>query len=211
MTKDQMKRIMHQLMQGQSNGRSLQIFELITAINRATGLSIDNYRGTLGGVLEELEQKQYIRCAGTGNKMPIFFRGLEFDKWGEELGSQNSGGGTNGNNFIFNGAVGSVQTGTNAVSNVVQTFGGPDKGKLIEALRELQKDLASAIISEPTRTDLSEIAGETIVELNKDRPNQIKLTSSLNTIAQSIQTAASVLPAYQLLKVALTPFGISLP
>ncbi len=125
--------------------------------------------------------------------------------------TQNSRSGTSGTNFIFNGTVGSVQTGANSTANIVQTLGGTDKEKLIEALRALQDELTSANLPETVRIDLSEIANDSIVELNKERPNPIKLTSSLTAISQTIQTAAATLPAYQLLKIGAAHFGITLP
>lgn len=211
MTKDHIKKTMHQLMQARPASQSVQIMELVTALNRAAGLTIDDYRETLGEALDELKQKQYIQCTATGSSMPIYFRGLEFDGWAEEFASRNSSGNATEHSFIFNGPVGSVQTGPNAVANVVQTLGEPDKVRLVAALRELQKNLASADLSVTDRADLSEIAEDTIVELDKDRPNRIRLTSSLNTIAQSVQTVAALLPAYQAIKVAVTPLGIHLP
>ncbi|SOE48717.1 hypothetical protein SAMN05446635_0238 [Burkholderia sp. OK233] len=52
---------------------------------------------------------------------------------------------------------------------------------------------------------------ESIVELDKPKPNSLKLTSLLTTLGTTVQTLATAPQAYPLLKTALIPFGIMLP
>lgn len=49
----------------------------------------------------------------------------------------------NAHSYNFYGAVGAVQTGANAVSNITQSLGADDKERLKQALREVQAELAA--------------------------------------------------------------------
>lgn len=213
--KDQIKKILFKKMQELPDERGLQIFEFVSAFNRASGETLDSYRTDLDDSINDLDQLKYIRYVHPGGRMGMFFKGLNFDKWSNEMTSKNNNDSANGNspghNFNFYATVGSVQTGSNATANVVQTFAGIEKDKLIDALRELQNELVSAQMAESDRTDITELATETIGELERATPNKLKLTSALSAIGTAVQTCAAAPQAYQLLKSAAAPFGIHLP
>jgi len=113
--------------------------------------------------------------------------------------------------YNFYGTVGAVQTGGNAVSNIVQSLGADEKERLKQALREVQAELANSGVAAGTREELEQVIQDSVVELDQPKPNGLKLTSLLNTVGQTIQTLSAAPQAYQLLKSAVLPFGITLP
>jgi hypothetical protein len=117
----------------------------------------------------------------------------------------------NTHSYNFYGAVGAVQTGANAVSNITQSIGADEKERLKQALREIQAELTSSSVAPQTREELEQIIGESVAELDQPKPNGLKLTSLLNTVGMAVQTAAAAPQAYQLLKSAVLPLGITLP
>lgn len=114
-------------------------------------------------------------------------------------------------NYNFYGSVGAVQTGANATSNVIQAIGGEDKERLKHALQQVQNEMSASGTTDATRDDLHQVLEESIAELEKPKPNGLKLTSLLATVGNAVQTFASAPQAYQVLKSALIPFGIMLP
>ncbi|MBI5416691.1 hypothetical protein HZA55_01885 [Candidatus Poribacteria bacterium] len=114
--------------------------------------------------------------------------------------------------YNFYGNIGTIQTGAGASANVIQNLGQEDKSALITAL-ELVKEQLDAFqnISENKKEEIKEIAEECIRESNNQKPNNTKLLTLLNALGTTIQTFASVQPAYQALKAALIPLGILLP
>ena len=56
-----------------------------------------------------------------------------------------------------------------------------------------------------------ELVGELDTEAAKERPNNLKITSGLSTIGQSISTVAALKPAYETVKGVAALFGVSLP
>lgn len=115
---------------------------------------------------------------------------------------------------IFNiySPVGSIQTGANAVSYVTQTIDAQTRERLIAALTAIQEELGKidALPTHP-KTEVAEIVREAMAEVAKPEPNATKLRSLLSTTATSIQTVASMKPAYELLKGGLSYLGITLP
>lgn len=114
-------------------------------------------------------------------------------------------------NYHFYGAVGAVQTGGNAVSNISQSIGADEKERLKQALREVQAELAASSAAAGTREELEQVINESVTELDQPKPNGLRLTSLLNAVGQTIQTLSAAPQAYQLLKSAVLPLGIVLP
>lgn len=115
---------------------------------------------------------------------------------------------------VFNiySPVGSIQTGANAVAYVTQNIDTATKDKLNEALSAIEEALAR-IDTLPThpKAEVVEIVREAKAEIAKSEPNTTKLRSLLSTTATSIQTVASMKPAYELLKTGLAYLGVTLP
>ena len=124
--------------------------------------------------------------------------------------------GTNNNpisNYNFQGStIGAVQTGPMALANVVQNLGMEDRNAIKQALDLTRSAIASTDkILHTQKNELVEIVDEAKNELDQKNPNNTRITSLLQTIASTIQTIASAHPAYQALKSALIPLGITLP
>ncbi|GAN34602.1 MAG: hypothetical protein DYG83_17555 [Candidatus Brocadia sp. AMX2] len=83
---------------------------------------------------------------------------------------------------------------------------------LTEALNQIAAILVNSNIALPQpKAEIVELVGEGQQELKKKSPNLTKLRSLLSAVGGSIQTVASMKPAYETLKEALTFLGISLP
>jgi hypothetical protein len=115
-------------------------------------------------------------------------------------------------NYHFHGSVGSVQTGANSVANVVQNLGAEDRASLLAALQQVKEALSVApSIAETERQKLLEKAEECSSQMAAESPNNTELLTTLNVLGTAIQSIASAQPAYQVLKIALLPLGITLP
>lgn len=114
--------------------------------------------------------------------------------------------------YTFYGNVGTVQTGAGAQANVVQNIGADDQEALKQALSLASEAIQAATdIADTQKNELVEIANQARNELDKEKPNSTMLQSMFITIGTTIQTLASAKPAYQALKGALIPLGITLP
>ncbi len=115
-------------------------------------------------------------------------------------------------NYNFYGTIGSVQTSANAVANVVQNLGLDDRTELAAALQQVREALSNApSILDQQRRELLEIADECTSQITAASPNNTKLLTMFNVLGTAIQSIASAQPAYQALKVAILPLGITLP
>ena len=115
-------------------------------------------------------------------------------------------------NYSFYGNVGSVQTGANSIANVVQNLGLDDRTALQVALQQVREALSNApSVEEQQRRELLEIADECSTQMATESPNNTKLLTMFNVLGMAMQTMASAQPAYQALKGALLPLGITLP
>jgi hypothetical protein len=114
--------------------------------------------------------------------------------------------------FNFYSPVGAVQTGPSAIASVVQNLGAEDRKAILDALQLVRKGL-DAVETLPAlpKEEIVDLAAETQAELDKAKPNNTRLRTSLVAIATAIQTVANLQPAYQAIKTALLPLGISLP
>lgn len=119
---------------------------------------------------------------------------------------------TEKHDYHFYGAVGAVQTGASAQASVVQNLGAEDKEVIKQALTLASDAIQAATnIVDTQKNELIEIVNDANTELDKGSPNSTKLQSLFITIGTTIQTLASAKPAYQALKGALIPLGITLP
>jgi hypothetical protein len=115
-------------------------------------------------------------------------------------------------NYNFYGNVGSVQTGANSVANVVQNLDADDRASLSSALQQVKEALSvTPSIEDTQRRELLEIAEECASQMAAKAPNNTKLLTMFNVLGTAIQSIASAQPAYQALKMALLPLGITLP
>lgn len=95
---------------------------------------------------------------------------------------------------------------------MVQTVGSEAREALLHALDLVQQSLASG--EEPasySKEEVLDLVKEGQTELEKAKPNGIRLRAILTAVATTIQTVGSLQPAYQALKTALLPLGILLP
>lgn len=114
--------------------------------------------------------------------------------------------------YNFYGSVGAVQTGANSQANVVQNLGAADQAALVKALELTSEAIRnSGQLGDRQQKELLEIAAECESELRSSSPNNTRLLTMFNVLATSIQAVASAQPAYQALKVALLPLGVTLP
>jgi hypothetical protein len=114
--------------------------------------------------------------------------------------------------YNFYGTVGSVQTGAHSIANTVQNLGSEDRSAIAAALELVRQSLAAATsLQDRQRAELLELADEAQEQLASSSPNSTKLLTVFNVLATAVQAIPNALPAYQALKSALLPLGISLP
>lgn len=114
--------------------------------------------------------------------------------------------------YNFYGAVGVVQSGAGGQANLIQNLGEPEKQDILKALEEIKAAIIDASsIDENSTAELVEIVNDSVSELSKANPNNSRLRAFFDVLSGSIQSIASAGPAYQALKGALLPLGISLP
>lgn len=108
--------------------------------------------------------------------------------------------------------VGSIQTGDNAIANVTQIIDSDLRQQFASVLNNISEGLLS-LESLPTfpKNEIEELIIDGQSELKREKPNSTKLRSIFSTIGASIQTVASLKPAYDTLKQLLTYLGVSLP
>jgi hypothetical protein len=116
------------------------------------------------------------------------------------------------NIYKFYSPVGAVQTGSNAIANVVQTLDSQDKEVLLQALDTIKQSLAvSEELASYSKEEIVDLVEEAQTEIKKDKPNGLRLRSIITTVATTIQTVSILQKAYQALKIAVLPLGIQLP
>jgi hypothetical protein len=113
--------------------------------------------------------------------------------------------------YNFYGAVGTVQTGASAQANVVQHLGADEKQAILLAIAEVRKAIEAAHELGTQQGELIEITDECAMLTKADSPNNSKLRAMFDVLASSIQSVASARPAYEAMRAALLPLGITLP
>lgn len=139
---------------------------------------------------------------------------IEVDLYVDSLSRLDEGRATGAlmQHYNFYGTVGSVQTGANATANVIQNLGADDRAALSSAVQQVRDALSNApTVAEQQRKELLEIADECVSQIAASSPNNTKLLTMFNVLGTAIQSIAGAQPAYQALKVAVLPLGITLP
>lgn len=114
--------------------------------------------------------------------------------------------------FNINAPVGAIQTGPNATATIAQTLTPQDREGLREALDRVKQDLAGVDhLHGYEKDEVIELIEEGRAEIDKPKPNSMRVSSVFSMIAAAIGTVGSLGPAYRVLKAALLPFGIQLP
>lgn len=108
--------------------------------------------------------------------------------------------------------VGVIQTGPGATANVLQDLGTDGREALLQALHQISEYLASVReLPGSSKEEVLELVEEGVTEIQKEKPNGMRLRSILTTVAPAIQTVATLHSTYQALKAAASLLGISLP
>ena len=108
--------------------------------------------------------------------------------------------------------IGAFQTGAGSSANVVQHIGTQERETLLQAL-VVVKDALSKLPETAgiSKAEIVEMVEDAHAEIQKSAPNRIKMTSILTTVGETIRVVGSMNSAYQSLKTALLPHGITLP
>ncbi len=81
-----------------------------------------------------------------------------------------------------------------------------------DALDRVKQDLVEVEkLSGYEKEEVIDLIEEGRAEIDKPKPNSMRVTSVFSMIAAAIGTVGSLGPAYRVLKAALLPFGIQLP
>lgn len=108
------------------------------------------------------------------------------------------------------GSVGVVLTGAYATAHV--SMGAQEKERLVEALRALESAIAAnQELTSETRENASDIAKDIVVAVDVAKPNPSKIGGLLSGLATTIQTAASLRGAWELVKDAAVAAGLIAP
>jgi hypothetical protein len=124
------------------------------------------------------------------------------------LASRRPAAGSPGQVFNVSGPVGALVTGSHAT--VTQNFGPQERAVIIRALDQLEAHVPQ-LPEGVVQREVSELLTEARSETTKPEPNVLRLQGVLTVLATSIQTIASVRPAYEAMKGALALLGISMP
>jgi hypothetical protein len=120
--------------------------------------------------------------------------------------------GAAGDVFNFHGHVGAVQTGPHASATVTLNLAPPAVEQLRRAFAEVQTAAAAAPELTPDqRAEIVAVTDEVTKELALEKPNRLRLTHLAVGVAGTLQTIASLQPAYHAVKAALGAIGIMLP
>lgn len=111
--------------------------------------------------------------------------------------------------MTFNGPVGAVQTGANAVANVSQSWSGENVANVVKALAEFKALLQTAPgLDTDLRTDLLKDVESASTELAAPTPNAGRLTRWLGGVGTAVQTVGALQPAWDAVKVGLRALGL---
>lgn len=110
----------------------------------------------------------------------------------------------------FHGPVGAVQTAPFATANV--SLAGADGERLVDALEQLRQAIErNAEGTSEQRAAGTEIVADTIAAVKSERPNAAKIAGLLGGLATTVQTTASLQPAWQAVRAIAAAIGIPLP
>lgn len=112
--------------------------------------------------------------------------------------------------YNFHGNVGAVQTGPYATAHVHLDAAG--SARVIEALEQLRDALPKAAdMALDAREQSAGLVSDIIVAARADKPNGLTLTSLLMGLGMTVQTVASLRPAWDAVRQAAGLVGIHLP
>lgn len=115
-------------------------------------------------------------------------------------------------NYNFYGNVGSVQTGDNAIANIIQNLGANERASLAAALQQFKEAIEIApSLTESQRQELLETVQKCNSQIGSESPSDSTFLDVFNVLGIAIQSISSAQPAYQALKTAFLAFGITLP
>jgi hypothetical protein len=108
--------------------------------------------------------------------------------------------------------VGAIQTGSGASATVHMGMDADTKQTLADALASVAAALEShSQITADVRTELLDVVADARTELEKPKPNAMRLRGAVSTVGTTIRTIGSLPGAYRALKTAGTLIGVSLP
>lgn len=111
--------------------------------------------------------------------------------------------------YVFNGPVGSVQTGAGSIANVVQKLNATDLAPLLKAVRDLEFDLQGIRDIDPLRRDQGIDLNKKIEqELVTAEPNVLVLQGLLSGLSSFVQGLASAPAAYSVLQACSQALGL---
>lgn len=111
--------------------------------------------------------------------------------------------------MTFNGPVGAVQTGDNAIANVTQSWSGENVEAVVKALAELKALLHTAPgIDADLRADLVKDVESASTELVGPTPNAGRLTRWLGGVGAAVQAVGALQPAWEAVKIGLRSLGL---
>jgi len=112
----------------------------------------------------------------------------------------------------FFGPVGVLQTGNYAIANVVQEINQERKIELKNALETISQSLNTADLQGAASSkEVLDTVNDSKAELEKNKPNTLKLRALLLGIATAIRDTAKLADAYKTIKDFLSLCGITLP
>lgn len=176
---------------------------------------INKYYAELSTSLQSYEQRLPVSVSldlGASKSHVTRKHDIEVDLYVDSFTNGRADQQATSSQYNFYGTVGTVQTGASSLANVVQNIGASDQEALLKALELTDTALRNASqLGERQQSELREIVTECQTELGSKAPNNTKLLTMLGVLATSIQALASAQPAYQALKTALLPLGVTLP
>ena len=120
--------------------------------------------------------------------------------------------GENTANFAFYAPVGAVLSGPGSTATVHMSLGPAERETVVKALVAIEQAVgASAEVAPLDREQIAEVVTDLKDEIQKEKPNAVKLRGGLSALATTIQTMGSAKGAYELLKAGATLFGLHLP
>lgn len=114
---------------------------------------------------------------------------------------------------LANSAIGVLQTGEgSSVKDTTITFTPEDNRKLKELLQQLSEGLETVeSLPSNTRAELRDVIVEANSELDKPKPNWIKLRGLLASLWTGVKGVGTLVSLYNAAKVMLAPLGVMLP
>ncbi|TDR80673.1 hypothetical protein DFP86_104173 [Paludibacterium purpuratum] len=146
--------------------QSLQYFELMHAFQTATGISLSQHAQELVAIIDQLQEKGYIRWENMGGKMPLIFQGIDFDEWTRKVNAEkDSAVSVTYNLFGANNRVNnhSVDMSTNVVN---------ENGDVQEYLTALRCAIEGAQLSSTERQSALEIVDEIDAQFSSKEPKK---------------------------------------